>query len=52
MDYAREKDLLLPVKGGGHNIAGTALADGGLTIEMSELRGVIRKLPDGRGTII
>ncbi|WP_411967408.1 FAD-binding oxidoreductase [Haloferax sp. YSSS75] len=39
--FAREHDLLLSVKGGGHNIAGTALADGGLTIDMSTLRGVV-----------
>ncbi|WP_207890142.1 FAD-binding oxidoreductase [Natrarchaeobius chitinivorans] len=38
--FVREHDLLLSVKGGGHNIAGTALADGGLTIDMSQLRGV------------
>ena len=41
VDFARENDLLLSVKGGGHNIAGTALADDGLTIDMSRLRGVI-----------
>src|SRR5215213_1974082 len=28
------------VRGGGHNIAGTALADGGLTINMSRMRSV------------
>ena len=41
VNFARDHDLLLSVKGGGHNIAGTALADGGLTIDMSRLRGVI-----------
>ena len=41
VEFAREHDLLLSVKGGGHNIAGTALADGGLTIDMSRLRGVL-----------
>ncbi|WP_331234001.1 FAD-binding oxidoreductase [Natronorarus salvus] len=41
VNFAREHDLLLSVKGGGHNIAGTALADGGLTIDMSRLRGVV-----------
>lgn len=41
VNFAREHNLLLSVKGGGHNIAGTALADGGLTIDMSRLRGVI-----------
>ncbi|WP_440765721.1 FAD-binding oxidoreductase [Natronorubrum sp. DTA7] len=39
--FARDHDLLLSVKGGGHNIGGTALADGGLTIDMSRLRGVL-----------
>ena len=39
--FARDHDLLLSIKGGGHNIAGTALADGGLTIDMSRLRGVL-----------
>jgi hypothetical protein len=29
--FAREREILLSVKGGGHNIAGTAVADGGLT---------------------
>lgn len=41
VNFARENDLLLSAKGGGHNIAGTALADGGLTVDMSRLRGVI-----------
>ena len=41
IDFAREHDLSLSIKGGGHNIAGTALADRGLTIDMSRLRGVL-----------
>ncbi len=40
VDFAGEKGLALSVRGGGHNIAGTALADGGLTIDMSRLRGI------------
>jgi FAD/FMN-containing dehydrogenase/pimeloyl-ACP methyl ester carboxylesterase len=40
VDFAREHDVALSVRGGGHHIAGTALADGGLTIDMSRLRGV------------
>jgi UDP-N-acetylenolpyruvoylglucosamine reductase len=40
VNFARERGLLLSVRGGGHNIAGTALADGGLTLDMSYLRGV------------
>jgi FAD/FMN-containing dehydrogenase len=40
LGFARDHDLSLSVRGGGHNIAGTALADGGLTIDMSRLRGI------------
>jgi FAD/FMN-containing dehydrogenase len=38
--FARDHGLLLGVKGGGHNIAGTAIPDGGLMLDMSRLRGV------------
>lgn len=40
IDFTRDNDILLSVKGGGHNIAGTALADGGLTLDMSRMRDV------------
>ncbi len=43
LDYARAGDLAVSVRGGGHNIAGTALADGGLTLDMSGLRGIQRR---------
>jgi FAD/FMN-containing dehydrogenase len=39
--FAREHGLAVAVRGGGHNIAGTALAEGGLTLDMSALRGVV-----------
>jgi FAD/FMN-containing dehydrogenase len=38
--FAAAHGLLLSVKGGGHNVAGTSLADGGLTLDMSRLRTV------------
>ncbi len=38
--FAREHDLLLCAKGGGHNIAGLAVADGALLLDMSLMRGV------------
>ena len=41
LGFARNHDLALSVRGGGHNLAGTALADGGLTIDMSRLRGIV-----------
>ncbi|WP_129668769.1 FAD-binding oxidoreductase [Phytoactinopolyspora endophytica] len=38
--FASEHGLLLSVKGGGHNIAGTAIAEDGLTLDMSRMRDV------------
>jgi FAD/FMN-containing dehydrogenase len=38
--FAAERRLLLSVKGGGHNIAGTSIATGGLTLDMSRMRQV------------
>ena len=40
VNFAREHDLLLSVKGGGHNVAGNAVNDGGLVIDLSAMRGV------------
>ena len=40
VSFARDHGLLLSVKGGGHNIAGTSIAEGGLTLEMSRMRDV------------
>jgi FAD/FMN-containing dehydrogenase len=38
--FAREHDLPIAVKGGGHNIAGLAVADDCLLLDMSRARGV------------
>jgi FAD/FMN-containing dehydrogenase len=40
VDFAREQEVELSIKGGGHNIAGLALSDGGLTLDMAALRSV------------
>jgi FAD/FMN-containing dehydrogenase len=40
VDFSRRHGLLLSVKGGGHHIAGTALTDGGVTLDMSAMRSV------------
>ena len=40
VNFAREQGLLLSVRGGGHNIAGTALCDDGLTIDLSGMKGL------------
>ena len=38
--FARSHDLLVSVRGGGHNVAGNAVCDGGLMIDLSPMRGV------------
>jgi FAD/FMN-containing dehydrogenase len=38
--FARERDLLVAVRGGGHSIAGTCTADDCLMIDLSAMRGV------------
>jgi FAD/FMN-containing dehydrogenase len=53
VDFARQQGLELSIKGGGHNIAGLALSDGGITLDMSRvntvevdvLRGIARVGP-------
>lgn len=38
VNFARENGLLLAVRGGGHNIAGNALCDNGIVIDLSRMR--------------
>ena len=38
--FARDRGLLLSVRGGGHNIAGSALCDDGVVIDLSLMRSV------------
>ena len=45
--FASEHRLLVSVRGGGHNIAGNALSDGGVTIDLSLMKSV-RVDPDAR----
>jgi FAD/FMN-containing dehydrogenase len=40
ISFAREHGLEISVRGGGHNIAGSALCDGGLMIDLSTMRRV------------
>ena len=38
--FARTHDLLVSVKGGGHNVAGHAVCEGGMLIDLSPMQGV------------
>jgi FAD/FMN-containing dehydrogenase len=38
--FARDRGVLLSIKGGGHNMAGTSIAERGLTLDMSRMRDV------------
>lgn len=40
VNFARERELALAIKGGGHNISGFAVCNGGLMLDMSLMRGV------------
>jgi FAD/FMN-containing dehydrogenase len=40
VNFARENDLLVAVRGGGHNVAGNAVCDGGLVIDLSPMKGI------------
>jgi FAD/FMN-containing dehydrogenase len=46
--FARENALLVAVRGGGHGVAGHALSDGGMVIDLSAMRGV--EVDEGRRT--
>ena len=39
--FAREHDLLISVRGGGHNYAGKSVCEGGLMIDLSPMKGII-----------
>ena len=38
--FAAAHEVLVSVRGGGHNVAGTAVCDGGLMIDLSPMRGI------------
>src|SRR4030095_13137458 len=38
--FARDRDLEIAIRGGGHNVAGTAVCDDGIVIDLSAMRGV------------
>jgi FAD/FMN-containing dehydrogenase len=40
VNFARNHELLLSVRGGGHNVAGLAVGDGGLMLDLSTMKGI------------
>jgi len=40
VQFAGEHALLVSVRGGGHSVAGTAVCDGGLMIDLARMQGV------------
>ena len=40
VSYARDQNLPVSIKGGGHNVAGHAVCDDGVMIDLSLMRGV------------
>jgi hypothetical protein len=40
VNFARENELLVAVRGGGHNVSGRALCDDGIVIDLSGMKGI------------
>jgi FAD/FMN-containing dehydrogenase len=51
VEFCAEHGLELSVKGGGHNIAGLALSDGGITLDLSAMRFVDLDLDTGLAAV-
>jgi FAD/FMN-containing dehydrogenase len=49
--FARENDLEIGVRGGGHGVAGTALSDGGLVVDLRRMNQVSVD-PDARRAVV
>lgn len=47
--FAREHDLLVAVRGGGHSIAGKAVCDDGLMVDLSAMKGI--RVDPARSTV-
>ena len=51
VNYARDNGLPLAVRGGGHNIAGSAICDDGIVIDLSQMKAAHIDAGSRRGTI-
>ena len=40
VNFARTNDLLVAVRGGGHNVAGDGVCDDGVVVDLSEMKGI------------
>lgn len=40
VNFARKNNILVSVRGGGHNVAGSASNDGGIMIDLSQMKGI------------
>ncbi len=40
VNFARDNDLLVAIRSGGHNVGGRALCDGGVVVDLSGMKGV------------
>jgi FAD/FMN-containing dehydrogenase len=49
--FARDRDLPIAIRGGGHNVAGTAVCDDGIVIDLSAMRGVRVDPADGKAWV-
>ena len=48
VNFVREQGLLLSVRGGGHNVAGSSMNAGGVVLDLSRMRGI--RIDSGRRT--
>lgn len=51
VNFARTNHLTVSIRGGGHNIAGNAVCDGGLVIDLSPMKSVRINLKDKRALV-
>jgi FAD/FMN-containing dehydrogenase len=51
VNFARDNQLLLAIRGGGHNIAGNAICDDGIVIDLSQMKAASVD-PDARRVVI